>query len=221
MDRYIEVTKLIDNAQQKGVDFGKANPYNRLRYYTKIGLLPHMERRRNSEGNIVGHYPDWATERLVLIEKLKSEGYENDDISKKVQELNAKHSTLSALKNPNFRSKIATYGILSLLVFILLTELRIIPIGIDKNPLDNQTTEAQVLSSTADAGSYFISKDENTAFVKYENAEPLSKIVITFTQDYSPATKYWIKDIKSGEGFTVELDTKVFDDKWFNWYATK
>ncbi len=221
MDRYIEVTKIIENAQQKGVDFGKANPYNRLRYYTKIGLLPHMERRRNADGNIVGHYPEWTANRLVLIEKLKSEGFENEEISRKVQELNAKHSTLTALKNPNFRSKIATYGVVSLLVLILLAELRIIPIGIDKNPLQTQTTEAQILNTSADAGSYFISKEENTAFVTYENAEPLSKIVITFTQDYSPASKYWIKDIKPGEGFTVELDTKVFDDKWFNWYATK
>ena len=221
MDRYIEVSKVIEDAQSKGLDFGKANPYNRLRYYTKIGLLPHMERRRNSQGNIVGHYPEWATERLILIEKLKSEGYENEEISRKIQELNAKHSTLTALKNPNFRSQILKYGIILLLIIIVLTELRIIPVGIEKNPINTTTTEAQILNQNTDAGSFFIAENENTAFVNYPNAEPLSKIVITFTQDYSPATKYWIKEIKPGQGFTIELDTKVYGDKWFNWYATK
>jgi DNA-binding transcriptional MerR regulator len=220
VDRYIEVNKVIELAQQKGVDFGKANPYNRLRYYTKIGLLPHMERRRNAQGSIVGHYPEWAAERLALIEKLKSEGYENDEISRKIQELNAKHSTLTALKNPNFRSQILKYGIIMLLIIIVLTELRIIPVGIEKNPINTATTEAQILNQSADSGSYFVAENENTAFVKYPKAQPLSKIVITFTQDFSPANKYWIKEIKSGEGFTVELDTKVFNDKWFNWYAT-
>lgn len=219
MDRYIEVSQLIEQAQKKGVNFGKADPYNRLRYYTKIGLLPHMERRRNAQNNIVGHYPELAVDRLVLIEKLKNEGYENEEIIKKIQELNAKHNTITALKNPNFRYKVAIYGAFSLLFFIVLAELRIIPIGIDKNPL-SLNTEAQVLGTNADSGSYFVAANESTAFVKYPTAEPLSKIVITFTQDYSPATKYWIKEIKPGEGFTVELDTKVFTDKWFNWYAT-
>jgi hypothetical protein len=220
VDRYIEVTQVIESAKQKGIDFGKSNPYNRLRYYTKIGLLPHMERRRNAQGNIVGHYPTWATDRLILIEKLKNEGLENTEISKKIQELNAKHSTLNALKNPNFRSKLTLYGIFGLLLLILLVELRIIPIGIDKKVVNTPNAGTLMSENQTSAGSYFVARDENTAFVKYSQAEPLSKIVITFTQDYSPATKYWIKEIKSGEGFVIELDTTVFEDKWFNWYAT-
>ena len=93
MDRFLEVTKLIEAAQQKGVNFGKSNPYNRLRYYTKIRLLPHMERRRNSEGNIVGHYPEWALDRLRYIEKLKDEGLENEEIARRIAEQNAKQTT--------------------------------------------------------------------------------------------------------------------------------
>ena len=221
MDAFTEVTNIIEQAQKKGVNFGKSSPYNRLRYYTKLGLLPHMERRKNAQGSIVGHYPSWTLERLVLIEKLKNEGLENSQIAKKIQEINAKQNTLSALKNPSLRSKILAYFIVFTALLIIASELRVIPIGLDKYKLMPGALFLDNQSKNADAGSYFVPGNSNTVFVKYEKVQPLSKIVITFTQDYSPASKYWIQKVEPGKGFSIELDTKVFNDTWFNWYATQ
>lgn len=218
MDRFLEVTKLIEAAQAKGVNFGKSNPYNRLRYYTKIGLLPHMERRRNATGSIVGHYPEWTLDRLLYIEKLKDEGIENTEISKRIEEQHAKQSTVRAFTNPRIRNKFFIYSIILVLVAVLAVELRIIPLGINKykalssNPISESNTGGY-------AGSSFLPANSNTVFVEYEDAEVLTKVIVTFTQDYSPATKYWIQKIEPGKGFIIELDTKVFNDTWFNWYA--
>ena len=74
MSSLIEVEKLIRMAKKEGVSFGKGDPYNRLRYYTKIGWLPHMERKRVKSGDVVGHYPKWVLSRLVMIDKLKKQG---------------------------------------------------------------------------------------------------------------------------------------------------
>jgi len=45
-----------------------------------------------------------------------------------------------------------------------------------------------------------ISKDIKTDILKER-----SKVFITFTSDYSPATRYWVTK-KIGESFTVHLD---------------
>ena len=42
----VQVIKLIKQAKKEGVQFGRGDPYNRLRYYTKIGWLPHMTRKK-------------------------------------------------------------------------------------------------------------------------------------------------------------------------------
>ena len=49
MESLISTEKLIEESKTKGIDFGKGDPYNRLRYYTKIGWLPHMQRKKNDE----------------------------------------------------------------------------------------------------------------------------------------------------------------------------
>ena len=218
MDRFLEVTKLIEAAQAKGVNFGKSNPYNRLRYYTKMGLLPHMERRRNSSGSIVGHYPEWALDRLIYIEKLKDEGMENTEIGKRIEEKHAKQNTVKALTNPRIRNKFFIYSIILILIAVFAAELRIIPLGINKYK-SLSTKPLLETTNVGHAGNSFIPANTNTVFVGYENIEVLSKIIVTFTQDYSPATKYWIQKIEPGKGFVLELDTKVFNDTWFNWYA--
>jgi len=41
----ISINEVIERAKKLGVDFGKGDPRNRLRYYVKIGLLPHAQRK--------------------------------------------------------------------------------------------------------------------------------------------------------------------------------
>ena len=74
VDNLVSIENLIEAAKRKGLNFGKGDPYNRLRYYTKIGWLPHMVRKSDNEGSIKGHYPEWALNQLIIIEKLKAEG---------------------------------------------------------------------------------------------------------------------------------------------------
>ena len=43
----INIKDLIQELKNKNIDFGKGDPYNRLRYYTKIGWIDHMIRKKD------------------------------------------------------------------------------------------------------------------------------------------------------------------------------
>ena len=45
----IPTKKIIELAQRLGVDFGAGNPEERIRYYIKLGLLPHAVRKVSTE----------------------------------------------------------------------------------------------------------------------------------------------------------------------------
>ncbi|MEX0621369.1 MAG: hypothetical protein WD187_00005, partial [Candidatus Woykebacteria bacterium] len=68
LDNLIAFDEVIDRAKGRGVTFGKGNPFNRLRYYTKIGLLPHAKRKSFAGGSPVGAYPESVVETLVEID---------------------------------------------------------------------------------------------------------------------------------------------------------
>jgi hypothetical protein len=70
---YLTYGQIITLAKQAGVDFGKGYPYNRLRYYTKIGLLPKAE-RKSFGGNPEGCYPEWVVDKLVEINRKIKDG---------------------------------------------------------------------------------------------------------------------------------------------------
>ncbi|NIT03572.1 MerR family transcriptional regulator, partial [Candidatus Saccharibacteria bacterium] len=61
--------------------------YNTLRYYTKIGLLPHMTRKLPHPGapSTVGHYPVSVLETLEKIAEFKKQGLDNETIKKELQ----------------------------------------------------------------------------------------------------------------------------------------
>ena len=83
MNELYTTDKLIQLAKEAGINFGKTDPYNRLRYYTKIGWLPHMVRKLDpSSGEVLGHYPSHALKTLVKIETLKKQNVTNDKIEK-------------------------------------------------------------------------------------------------------------------------------------------
>lgn len=52
--------------------------------------------------------------------------------------------------------------------------------------------------------------------VETDIVKPKSKIFVTFTSDYAPATRYWVTKTKE-EGFTVHLDQAVGKNVDFNW----
>ncbi|MBD3365743.1 MerR family transcriptional regulator [candidate division WWE3 bacterium] len=127
--RLLSVDQVIELAQKQGVDFGKGKPYNRLRYYTKLGWLPNMQRKgKNGEG----HYPHWVINRLKLIQKLKDKGYSNEIIAETIEKREKIRSLFAPLLTSRFQRKLLLGGISLLLGLIILSELDIIPIGKSK-----------------------------------------------------------------------------------------
>ncbi len=76
----ISIDEVIFQAKKRGVDFGKGDSRERLRYLTKIGLLSHA-RRKSFNGSLPnGAYPEYTVELLVEIDKQLKAG-------KNIQEL--------------------------------------------------------------------------------------------------------------------------------------
>lgn len=219
MEELIELENLIEEAKKRGIDFGKGDPYNRLRYYTKIGWLPHMTRKKDSDGNISGHYPTWVLERLVEIEKLKADGASNDFIEKKLKITGKWHSVLDFLKSKETRNQALVALIVFVVGLIFLSELGIVKIGHSKSQLIDQQVN-QIPNQIISSGTSFIPKGQRKVYVKEENVTSTSKIYVTFTQDYAPAVRYWTENINEFDGFSVVLDTPSSSNVEFNWWVS-
>ncbi len=220
MGNLVNVENLITEAKTKGINFGKGNPYNRLRYYTKMGWLPHMLRKRDSLNNtIMGHYPKNALETILMIEKLKKQGFANEEITKKLQAKDKLQNIYAFIVSPEIRNKVVTYLTLGILLIIFANELEIIHLGKNKSSLFVQNTQTQP-NQILDNGTQTIAKNQTDAFVKSNLVTGKSKIYITFTNNYSPATRFWVSRLDRNSGFVVELDAPVFEDVDFNWWLT-
>lgn len=219
MNGYISVEKLIEEATSRGINFGKGDPYNRLRYYTKIGWLPNMKRKMDTEGNVKGHYPSWAVERLILIESLKERGENNEEISKKLQIKNRFQSIRGLISEKESRNQLVMYSILLLLAVIVLNEFGVLKIGKPKDAFTSSLLK-QLPNQITDSGSAFVPKDQKNVFIKTPLVKSNAKIYVNFSEDYSPATRYWVSDIREYEGFLVTLDTPVFVNAGFYWWVT-
>lgn len=127
--KFLSVDETIEKAKTQGVDFGTGKPYNRLRYYTKLGWIPHMERKGP---NVQGHYPNWVIGRLKFIQELKDKGYSNDEITEEIEKQKKLQTILKPLKNEKLKRKLLIIGVVSLILLIVFSELDIIRIGSSK-----------------------------------------------------------------------------------------
>jgi len=224
MLKLIVADNVIKQAKKLGVDFGKGNPYNRLRYYTKIGWLPHMTRQKDKSGNVVGHYPAWVVGRLEYIQKLKNKGLSNDEIAEKIEAQNIKRnvtSALSSLRNPEQRNQLVAYTSLLLLIAVLLIEAGAIPVGTPKRDLIQDSRNIGLQNQIIDSGSGLVPQGEKLLFVKSKSITSDSKINVTFEENFSPANKYWVAKKVPYEGFYLELDLPTAQEATFNWWVTK
>jgi hypothetical protein len=71
----------------------------------------------------------------------------------------------------------------------------------------------------ASTGFGTISRGSRSSVIKTSQVEADSKVYITFKGDYSPATRYWVSDIKSGDSFRVRLDAEANRDVEFTWWV--
>jgi len=218
MDEFISIDKLIKQAKSKGINFGTGDPYNRLRYYTKIGWLPHMIRKADKNGNIKGHYPISSLDTLLLIEDLKSQGATNEEITKKVINKEKVNDIVSSLKSPEIKKHAISYIILSILILIFANELGVINLGKSKN---FQVQEINRYEQIYGNGTSFVPKNQNKIYVSYRDMRANSKVYVTFTQDYSPAGRYWVSKVEGQGGFLLELDAPVANNSEFNWWLSQ
>jgi len=213
MERLIATEDLIKEAGKRGVKFGKGNPYNRIRYYTKMGWLPHMVRKSGK-----GNFPSWALDRLITIERLKEKNFSNENIAKKIEESNRIINIKNALWSPESRLRFITYVSFALLLFIVGSELNIFPIGISKILLTQ--TRSGISNQILASGNSFMPAGSIKIFIREPLTSVTSKIYITFNQNFTPAARYWVSDKIPFKGFYVELDAPVINNVEFNWWIT-
>jgi hypothetical protein len=215
---FVSVEKLIKILKEKNINFGKGNPYNRLRYYTKIGWLPHMTRKKNEEGVITGHYPTSVIDTIEKIELLKQEGRSNEEINLtfKKRELINKES----IRILDFIKKIN----INYLILLLIIAGFIIEIFRNNSPNEKIiNTEIQENKSIVsekkivDSGVSFLQKNQNLIFIASGRVSPTSIILLNFFNNIGYNNNYYIKEIKVGQGFYIETNYQVPNESKFNW----
>lgn len=223
MDNLLPIDKLIEQATSKGVDFGKGDPYNRLRYYTKLGLLPHMV-RKTVDGEVIGHYPKHSLDLLLEIEKLKSLGLSNDQIGQKLKLLTTTSSrpdykTLKLARVLTPSAKTIKTILIVIFGLMVLAGFGIIPVGKSKSDLIQRTLELDK-KFISDSDTAYIPANQKKVFIKSPQVKSDSKINVTFSSDYTPASRYWISQKVPFEGFYLELDAPTANAVEFSWWVS-
>ncbi len=229
MPSLIAVSELIKKAKSKGINFGGGDPYNRLRYYTKIGWLPHMVRKVGKKRSVEGHYPEWTLERLQSIVEWKAEGLSNAEVERRISAENVRRGfgrVFSFMNSSDGRRNAFIYGSIGLLFVILIAELGTTGSRIRNNLQTGYDGTGQVsvgingINAITASGNGIFPSGTKTVFVKAPTALTTSKIYITFTGNYSPATRYWVSNTVPYEGFYIELDSPVAQNTGFSWWVS-
>jgi len=212
----ISVEDLIKKLKDSNIDFGKGDPYNRLRYYTKIGWLPHMIRKKGANNTNSGHYPIEVIEKIKTIEKLKDLKLSNEEITERLKE----KEILSSSIIENLLIKLKSINLNVVFVLIILTaflyESSRTSTFINEfknkeiNPETNQNKDIK-------SGVSFIPEGQKKVFVQFQNVSISSNILISFQGNIYPATFYFISEVKDGVGFFVETNLPVQKEVKFNW----
>jgi len=216
----INVKDLISELKKKNIDLGKGDPYNRLRYYTKIGWIDHMIRKKDSNGVVVGHYPINVIEKILEIENLKQLGKSNEEIStyikqkQKNQRINNELNLLEVVKNKININLI----IIILIVCGFIFELNNYNSLNDKLPIiKEQNNLLQMGSKITDMGKNVILSGKNKVFINSKAINQRSTVLVSFEDSIEPATNYFIKEKIEEEGFFIETNISVKKDVNFNW----
>jgi len=195
---YLSLKEIVLLSKRQGVNFGKGSPYNRLRYYTKIGLLPNMVRVKSQ-----GHYPKDALEKLVRIEKLKSLGWDNERIKEEF-----KKESLTIKLNPESKKKWLQYFFATSFACLLLIGVFQTNLGLANKTSDNFTK-----------GAGTVLPGQKSIFVFDKDVKNESKIFVTFVSSYAPATSYFVSSKVEGLGFEVTLSSPSSKVAEFNYFV--
>ncbi len=218
MENLISIDDLIRNAKKMGVSFGKSDPYNRLRYYTKMSFLPHMERRQTKNGRIKAFYPQSSLERLVKIESLKTKGFSNDEILKDLEK--ETYSLRPLLVRLVTKTNVSIAVVILVVGIVLLNQKGLISLGKESNSsgLDRKDSQALII---ADSGAGVVRAGMRSTFVRTAKVSALSQVEVTFKDSYLPATSYQVETIVPKEGFVLSLDNQTALNSKFSWWIVE
>jgi DNA-binding transcriptional MerR regulator len=219
---YISVENLIKILKERNINFGKGDPYNRLRYYTKIGWLPHMTRMKNETGTITGHYPSSVIEEIIRIEEYKNSGLSNEEITKQLQKNLDQKFNFELIKKVYSKININLI-FLTIITIAFLIEITKIGSLYEKINLQNNLKEVPINTEKRiiDYGINFIPKNQNEIFVASSSVVPTSIVMLTFLDDLGYNNNYFIREIIQGQGFYIQTRFPVSKDIKLNWAIIK
>ncbi len=219
----INIKDLIFELKKKNIDLGKGNPYNRLRYYTKIGWIDHMVRKKDSNGVVVGHYPNHVINKIIEIETLKREGKNNEEITEyfKKRHLNNQGTKQEILEGINLlellKNKVNINVVILLIIIIgFIFEVSNYNSLKDKLPI-NATKVDQNNITISERGKNTLPSGKNKIFINSKNIQNNSLVIVTFDESIEPATYYFVNQKIFEEGFNLQTNLPVKKDVNFNW----
>lgn len=217
---YISIKELIKILQEKKINLGKGDPYNRLRYYTKIGWLPHMIRKKDENGEIVGHYHYSVIGKLEEIEKYKNQNKSNEEIEKILNiKKNDQKINIYKIIYENIRKiNINTIFIILILVGFIVESMRYS--SLNEKIINNKITEQEdkiTEKRISDSGIGIIPSNQKTIFIPSSRVTPTSIILLNFIDNIGYSNNYFIKEKITGEGYYVEIGYSLNKESRFNW----
>ncbi|MEK7581361.1 MAG: hypothetical protein AAB512_03690, partial [Patescibacteria group bacterium] len=80
--------EVITLSKKGGAEFGHGNPIERIRYFIKLGILPHAVRKLSTTNNHqpltpIGHLPFWTVQRLIETTSFNQKGFTFPQIAKR------------------------------------------------------------------------------------------------------------------------------------------
>ena len=124
-DTLLPLEKIISLSKKNGVKFGSGNAKERIRYFIKLGILPHAVRKVSTRlpttdyrlpttgaSAPIAHLPYWTVDRLTQIQELSEKGLtirkiaQNFANSQKRQNAKAKNAKLPANEAADFQKPI-------------------------------------------------------------------------------------------------------------------
>jgi hypothetical protein len=118
-ENLISLEELILRAKKLGIDFGRGDPRNRIRYLIKIGLLPHAKRKSFNNLPPSAAFPESTLEILSEIERKLKAGKSIQEIKRELESKKeiSKKEKIPAIKKFSFSSFFKKFSFPPLLVF--------------------------------------------------------------------------------------------------------
>jgi len=217
---YLSIEQIVTRLNEVNVSLGKGDPYNRLRYYTKMGWIPHMSRKKDSKGVVSGHYPEDVVQTLVKIESFKKEGKSNEEIGKLIKKVNGHklEKINKLLIKAKSQANLPTFLLVILVTFIIL-EMSYSSFqkngffGLPKNPsvLNLQS------SSIKDSGIGIFPSNKIETFIPSKFLNENSVIIVNFEDELELGNNYYISKKESSKGFYLKINIPIAKDLKFNW----